>query len=73
MWQAGFCRLVISLGAFLALCGTTEAVEPDTIRAVLDAQVAAWNRGDIDAFMEGYARSSKTARQSGSKSGTIIS
>ena len=27
------------------------------IRAVLDAQVAAWNRGDIEGFMDGYARS----------------
>jgi uncharacterized protein (TIGR02246 family) len=26
------------------------------VRAVLDAQVAAWNRGDIDAFMDGYAK-----------------
>jgi uncharacterized protein (TIGR02246 family) len=28
-----------------------------TIRAVLDAQVRAWNRGDIEGFMDGYARS----------------
>jgi uncharacterized protein (TIGR02246 family) len=26
------------------------------IAAVLDAQVAAWNRGDLAAYMEGYAR-----------------
>jgi ketosteroid isomerase-like protein len=31
------------------------------IRAVLDAQVSAWNRGDLDAFMNGYARSNDTA------------
>jgi ketosteroid isomerase-like protein len=30
------------------------------IRAVLSAQVAAWNRGDIDGFMNGYARSDAT-------------
>ena len=30
------------------------------IRQVLNAQVAAWNRGDIDAFMRGYWRSPKT-------------
>ena len=28
-------------------------IESDII-AVMDAQVAAWNRGDIDAFMRGY-------------------
>ncbi len=33
----------------------------DEIRAVLDEQVAAWNRGDIEGFMNGYARSEKTA------------
>ena len=27
------------------------------IRAVLDAQTAGWNRGDIEGFMDGYARS----------------
>lgn len=35
------------------------------IRAVLDAQVAAWNRGDIDGFMEGYWRSPETVFVSG--------
>ena len=30
------------------------------IRAVLDAQAAAWNRGDIEAYMDGYARSPNT-------------
>jgi len=35
------------------------------IRAVLDAQRDAWNRGDIDRYMEGYARGSKTVFISG--------
>jgi ketosteroid isomerase-like protein len=30
------------------------------IHAVLDDQVAAWNRGDIDAYMAGYAQSDET-------------
>jgi uncharacterized protein (TIGR02246 family) len=30
------------------------------IRAVLNAQQEAWNRGDIDGFMNGYARSPST-------------
>src|SRR6185369_3502288 len=30
------------------------------IRAVLDAQAAAWNRGDVEAYMGGYDRSPKT-------------
>jgi uncharacterized protein (TIGR02246 family) len=30
------------------------------IRAVLDAQVVAWNRGDVEGFMAGYWKSEKT-------------
>jgi uncharacterized protein (TIGR02246 family) len=30
------------------------------IKQVLTDQVSAWNRGDIDAFMQGYAKSSET-------------
>lgn len=37
--------------------GSSDATQ---IRAVLDTQVAAWNRGDIDAFMKYYWRSDKT-------------
>jgi len=35
------------------------------IRKVMDDQAAAWNRGDIDAFMEGYWRSDKLTFVSG--------
>jgi len=35
------------------------------IRSVLRAQQAAWNRGDIDGFMNGYARSPSTVFVSG--------
>ena len=37
------------------------------IRTVLNAQVAAWNRGDIDGFMHGYVRSDKLEFVSGGK------
>ena len=37
----------------------------EAIRAVLDAQVAAWNRGDIEGFMNGYWRSPETVFISG--------
>ena len=57
--------LISSLGTLLALAAVVGAAAPDPIRAVLDAQAAAWNRGDIDGFMEGYARSSRTAFVSG--------
>jgi ketosteroid isomerase-like protein len=31
-----------------------------SIRAVLDAQAAAWNRGDLEGYMDGYDRSPNT-------------
>jgi ketosteroid isomerase-like protein len=37
----------------------------DAVRAVLDAQREAWNRGDIDGYMDGYARSPDTVFVSG--------
>ena len=37
------------------------------IRAVMAAQVSAWNGGDIDGFMNGYARSAATEFISGDK------
>ena len=38
---------------------------PAQIRSVMDEQVVAWNKGDIDAFMAGYWRSEKLAFISG--------
>lgn len=32
----------------------------EAIRAVLDAQAAAWNRGDLEGYMDGYDRSPAT-------------
>lgn len=36
------------------------AAEESQIRAVLDAQAAAWNRGDVDSFMTSYWKSGET-------------
>jgi ketosteroid isomerase-like protein len=35
------------------------------IRAVLETQAAAWNRGDIEGYMDGYERSDQTVFISG--------
>ena len=37
------------------------------VRAVLEAQAAAWNRGDIESFMDGYAREETTTFVSSDK------
>jgi ketosteroid isomerase-like protein len=60
---------ILLLTAFnlLARDVAVAANAPAEIRAVMTAQVAAWNRGDIDGFMAGYARSASTEFVSGDK------
>jgi beta-aspartyl-peptidase (threonine type) len=43
----------------------TSAAARKAIRQVLDDQVAAWNKGDLDTFMKGYWKSSKLTFFSG--------
>ena len=50
-------KISVCLLAVLPLLGAGPEQE---IRGVLDAQVAAWNRGDIPGFMEGYDQSEST-------------
>ncbi|MEY2519116.1 MAG: hypothetical protein QOF24_875 [Verrucomicrobiota bacterium] len=57
----------MSLLAAGIVSAATEENAAAEIRAVMSAQVAAWNRGDIDGFMDGYARSGATEFVSGDK------
>jgi len=43
--------------ALLGLPGCSRPLEQPEIREVLDRQVAAWNRGDVEGFMQGYWKS----------------
>ena len=53
--------LLIGMFTSAALSQTRAANrDKSAIRAVLDAQAAAWNRGDIEGYMDGYDRSPKT-------------
>jgi len=66
--RKSFCVIAILLMlivAFTATLGTFAQSKPNAssetaIRAVLDAQAAAWNRGDIEGYMNGYDRSPNT-------------
>lgn len=60
-------RLLLVL---LVACAAPHAFGPDddhAVRAVLDAQRDAWNRGDLDGYMAGYARSPDLVFTSGGK------
>ena len=65
MLKICFSILVMSLGMVVPNAALAVADEPAAIRAVIDAQAAAWNRGEIDGFMAGYARSPETTFVSG--------
>lgn len=61
--------IVLAAGSFGTL-GAAAADQPDgkldaAIRAVIETQRQAWNRGDIEGYMDGYARSADTVFVSG--------
>jgi ketosteroid isomerase-like protein len=55
-------RASLTLFLLILTCGIAHAGTPDTaaIRGVLNAQAAAWNRGDVVTFMQGYRNSPTT-------------
>ena len=55
-----FVWVAVLLAALIFVSAAEARGAEAEIRAVVKAQVAAWNRGDIDGFMEGYARSNAT-------------
>jgi len=70
MWLR--CRIAfLFLSGLVAACVSQPSPRKDTdqiaraIRAVMEAQQAAWNRGDIGGFMDGYERSETTTFVSG--------
>lgn len=65
MLKIRFSFLIMSLGMVITSAAFAAADESAAIRAIIDAQAAAWNRGDIDGFMAGYARSPETTFVSG--------
>ena len=50
----------ILMAAFACAAPEQASTSVAEIQSVLTAQQGAWNRGDIDAFMNGYARSEST-------------
>ena len=57
-WIGVTSSILVVITVFAAPEQATNALSQ--IRSVLQAQQDAWNRGDIDEFMNGYARSAST-------------
>jgi ketosteroid isomerase-like protein len=65
LWRWGLVA-VLCCATFQPVFGAaTESPDAVQIRKVLDDQLAAWNRGDLDAFMLGYWHSPKLTFFSG--------
>ena len=65
--------LIVSVAAIYASARQRRAPEPGSVRsvrAVLDRQVEAWNRRDLEGFMQGYWHSPDLTFFSG---GTVVS
>jgi ketosteroid isomerase-like protein len=52
---------MVFIGGSARFLGAAESSDETQIRALLQTQTDAWNRGDIDAFMAGYWKSEETA------------
>ncbi|MGB4397910.1 MAG: nuclear transport factor 2 family protein [Daejeonella sp.] len=48
--------LLVMIGS-LTSCAVRKTSDPQEILAVLESQRQAWNRGDMEAYMQGYERS----------------
>jgi len=57
------CSLLVA--PFVCAAAEQSSNSVSEIQSVLSAQQEAWNRGDIEAFMNGYARSTSTVFVSG--------
>ena len=60
-----FAHVLLIVVLFVARTHFSRHPRDDEIRAVLQAQAGAWNRGDIDGYMNGYARGNSTEFLSG--------
>jgi beta-aspartyl-peptidase (threonine type) len=65
-WGMGFWGVVVAGLAGANAPGRTDSEDAiPAVRAVLERQVADWNRGDLDGFLGGYWNSPKVVFQSG--------
>jgi beta-aspartyl-peptidase (threonine type) len=53
------------LGSLALVPAESGSAAEKAVRGVLDAQVTAWNKGDLEGFMEGYWHSPKLSFSSG--------
>jgi len=60
-----FLLMALGTACRVATQSTTDNSQAEGVRAVMESQQTAWNRGDIDGFMDGYERADSTTFISG--------
>ena len=50
-------KALLFLTVFISLITSAQKGDEEKIRAVLSTQTGAWNRGDVEGFMQGYWKS----------------
>jgi uncharacterized protein (TIGR02246 family) len=65
-------KMILPFGVLIVICGyafaqNSAASDKSAIENVLREQAAAWNRGDLEAFMAGYWRSPELTFFSGAR------
>jgi uncharacterized protein (TIGR02246 family) len=73
MWRNALSAALLLVTIFSLTISSAVSAKPNkrdgrivaAVRAVIDAQSAAWNRGNIEGYMDGYARSPNTIFVSG--------
>ncbi len=58
---------ILLIMALIVSAAVAQTKDESAIRKVMDDQAAAWNRGDIETFMQGYWKSDKLVFVSGDK------
>jgi ketosteroid isomerase-like protein len=65
-WISVLCMLAVAAACAPSPdASKSDGQSAEAVRAVMLAQQAAWNRGDIEAFMDGYERAETTTFVSG--------
>lgn len=70
-FRSGLGAVILSIVVLQGITGCAARGPADEIRAVLDRQTAAWNRADLDAFMDGYWKSDELTFESMGRTGLI--
>ena len=69
--RSGLGAVILSIVVFQGIAGCATRGPAGEIRMVLDRQAAAWNRADLEGFMDGYWKSDELTFESMGRTGMV--